>query len=45
MQDNPEDELDPADDVCRRCRRIILPFYSAYARGQKKAVTVALRWQ
>jgi len=42
MHDNPERvELDLAVDG--RCKKIILPFYLALKRGQKKAVTVAVK--
>jgi len=43
MRDNPEGgELDPAVDVRRRCKKILL-FYPVQVRGQKKAVTVAAK--
>jgi len=36
-------ESDPTEDVHSAARRILLPFYPAEVRGQKKAVTVAAK--
>jgi len=43
MRDNPGGELDPAVDVCRRCKKNSPSVSSCISKRTKKAVAVAAK--